>query len=200
MFERFPVFTTETAPTDSRATLVHLEKTLGVIPNLAAAMAGSPSLIKGFAKLREVYYEESSLSPVEVQVLSLTNAYENRCRYCMAIHSAFAVKEGLSEESLAALREGQPPVEPRLRALSDLSRALIQTRGQVGDGELEAFCEAGFTPAQALEVVLGVAVSILANYSHHLTEAPVDRAFSRYAWTPPETPAGVPVPVGAAAS
>lgn len=181
----YRVHTIETAPAGSQDILGGIQRELGIIPNLAAAMAESPSLVKGFFALREIYYNESSFSPVEIQVLSLTNAFENGCPYCMALHSAFALKEGLSAESLAALRTGQPPVEPKLRALSNLSRQMIAGRGAVDETELEAFFAAGYTPAQALGVVLGIAVSIMANYAHHLTEAPVDDAFRAQAWTLP---------------
>ncbi len=182
----FPVHSLETAPEGSRETLRRVQATLGVVPNLAAAMAESPRLFRGFFTLREIYHDHGTLSPLEIQVLSLTNAFENGCPYCMALHSAFALKEGLSPASLAELRAGRPPIEPKLRALSELSRKMVADRGAVDEKDLAAFFAAGYTPAQALEVVLGIAVSILANFSHHLTEAPVDAVFQKHAWTPPQ--------------
>jgi len=182
----YRVHTVDTAPEGSQETLRHVRETIGVIPNLAAAMAESPSLVKGFFALRELYHQ-GTLSPLEIQVLSLTNAFENGCRYCMALHSTFALREGLSAESLAALRDGRPPMEPKLAALSDLSRSLVASRGQADPAVLDAFFAAGYTPAQALEVVLGVAVSVLPNFTHHLTGVPVDAVFKSQAWTPPST-------------
>lgn len=155
MTTHFPVHTPDTAPSASRETLRQVRATLGAVPNLAAAMAEAPTLVEGFFALRDVYYR-GTLSPVEIQVLSLTNAFENGCGYCMALHSAFALKDGVSEESVAELRAGRPPVEPKLRALSDLSRSLVVRRGAVAPEELSQFLAAGYTPAQALEVVLGV--------------------------------------------
>lgn len=180
----FQVHSIATAPEGAKQTLAHVQKTLGIIPNLAATMAESPSLVEAFFAIRDVQHH-GTLSPLDVQVLSLTNACENRCSYCMALHSAFALKEGLSPESLAALRDGRAPREPRLAALSDFSRALVRNRGQVSAPDLAAFQAAGYTRAQALEVVLGVGVSILANFSHHLTAAPVDAPFEAHAWTSP---------------
>lgn len=182
----FPVHTLESAPEGSRETLLQVKTSLGAVPNLAAAMAESPSLVRGFFDLRSVYYADSSLEPVEIQALSIANAFENGCSYCVAIHSAFAKKEGLSDESLDALRTGNDTAEPRLAALVKLSRALIAGRGHVKPHDLEAFYAAGLTPANALDVVLGIAVSILANYSHHLSHAPLDEAFRAHAWTPPD--------------
>ena len=54
-------------------------------------------------------------------------------------------------------------------ALSDLSRSLVADRGQADPVALAGIFVAGYTPAQALEVVLGVAVSVLPNFAHSLT-------------------------------
>ncbi len=144
-------------------------------------MAESPALLAGFLHLRKLFYE-GSFTPAEVQVLALTNAFENGCHYCMALHSAFALRVGVSAATVEALRQGRPPVEPRLRALSELSRHLVRRRGRADEGALADLLQAGYTRSQALEVVLGVAVSILPNFAHHLTECPLDEAFAAHAW------------------
>jgi AhpD family alkylhydroperoxidase len=147
-------------------------------------MASAPALLDGFVALREIYQRESSLTPLEIQVLSIVNAYENGCGYCVALHSALAAKEGLAPESLAALRAGRPALEPKLAALGELSRELVRNRGRVGERAFAAFRAAGYRDEQALEVVLGVAVSVLPNFAHHLTDAPLDAVFASQAWEP----------------
>ncbi len=182
---QFPIHTLESAPEAARETLRALQRQLGAVPNLAAAMAGSPALLKGFVVLRGLLYDESSFTPLEVQVLALSNAFENRCRYCMALHSTLALKEGLSAPSVVLLREGRAPLDPRLAALSDFARELARRRGHVDEAAVTQFIAAGFTPAQVLEVVLAAAVSLLPNYAHHLTGAPLDAPFQTQAWAPP---------------
>lgn len=182
----YRVHTIDTAPEGSKGALQALVNGIGMIPNLAAAMSESPELLRGFLAVREIFYG-GTFTPAEIQVLALTNAFENACGYCMAFHSTMALKEGVSVETVQALREGQAPIEPRLRALSNLSRRLVRDRGRVSDAERQAFHDAGFSNAQALEVVLGVAVSILPNFAHHLTECPVDAPFARQQWSDPRT-------------
>jgi uncharacterized peroxidase-related enzyme len=182
----FEVHTTETAPHESKALLQGLQNAIGMIPNLAAAMAESPELLKGFLNIRQIFYG-GTFSPGEIQVLALTNAFENGCRYCMALHSAFALKEGVSKETVEALRAGRSPEEPKLKALSDFSRALVRRRGHVNDDDLQRLLAAGYAKAQALEVVLGIAVSILPNFAHHITQCPVDGAFSAHTWKRTDT-------------
>ncbi len=183
MFD-YQVHTIESAPEGSKASLQGLSKGIGMIPNLAAAMSESPELLRGFLSIREIFYG-GTFAPGEIQVLALTNAFENGCQYCMALHSAFALKEGVSNDTVQALRVGSSPQEPKLRALSDFSRKLVRDRGHVREEDVGAFQAAGYKKAQALEVVLGVAVSILPNFAHHLTRCPVDDAFKPHLWSDP---------------
>ena len=183
----FTIHTIDTAPQESRETLRHVRETLGMIPNLAAAMSESPTLVRSFFTVRDIY-AQGSLGPIDIQVLSLTNAFENGCEWCMAFHSAAALKEGLSKEDLARLRAGNAPADARLRVLSDFSRSMVRKRGNVNAQDLETFYAGGFTRAQALEVVLGAAFSVMANFAGHLAHAPLGLPFERHAWTKPEMP------------
>ena len=186
----YEVHTVESAPQGSQHLLQNLHGAMGMIPNLAASMAESPELLQGFLSIRQIFYG-GTFSPGEIQVLALTNAFENGCRYCMALHSAFALKVGVSIEAVEALRAGRSPDEPRLNALSEFSRALVKRRGHVSDDELQRLFAAGYSKAQALEVVLGVAVSILPNFAHQITQCPLDGAFSPHAWDATATGASV---------
>jgi AhpD family alkylhydroperoxidase len=177
----YSVHTIESAPEDSKALLRGLETNVGMIPNLAAAMAESPHLLEGFLRTREIL-SRGTFTPGEIQVLALTNAFENGCRYCMSLHSSFARKEGVSSGAIEALRAGVAPEEPKLRALSNFSRKLIQERGAVGARDVSEFVTAGHTKAQVLEVVLGVAMSILPNFAHHITGCPIDDVFQSHLW------------------
>ncbi|HTE45429.1 MAG TPA: carboxymuconolactone decarboxylase family protein, partial [Gemmatimonadaceae bacterium] len=162
----------------------HVKATLGGVPNLAAAMAESPSLLRAFFAVREIY-AQGTLSAGEVQVLSLANAFENDCDWCMAFHTLMAQKSGVSDATIDALRAGRSPDDARARALSEFTRALIQHRGAVPPAALDTFRAAGFTSAQVLEVILGAAFSVMANYAHHIVHAPLDDMLSAQAWTNP---------------
>lgn len=176
----FPIHTIESAPEASRETLRQVKASLGRIPNLAAGMAESPGLVRSFFTVREIY-AQGTLSPADIQVLALANAYENGCDWCLAFHSFAAEKAGVPADTVATLRRGDTPDDTRWRALVDLTRELIRNRGHAGKDTLEAFYAAGFAPAQALEVVLGAAFSLMANYAQHLIGAPLDPMLEPYA-------------------
>lgn len=52
----------------------------------------------------------------------------------------------------------------------------------MADAEIEAFLDAGYSRGQVLEVVLGVGVKTLSNYTNHLAGTPLDNAFEKAAW------------------
>jgi hypothetical protein len=63
----FPIHTVDTAPSDSRATLEALRQEVGFLPNLAATMAESLTLIEGFTTLRKIL-GRSSFTPGRARV------------------------------------------------------------------------------------------------------------------------------------
>jgi alkylhydroperoxidase family enzyme len=74
----------------------------------------------------------------------------------------------------AALREGKPIRDKKLEALREFTITVVQMRGWVPPENIRAFFEAGFTKAQALEVILGVALNTISNYTNRIAGNPPD--------------------------
>jgi len=74
--------------------------------------------------------------------------------------------------------------EPRLEAVAVLTRAVIATRGAVADEALAAFRAAGFSDANALEVVLGVSLATLCNFANNLARNDLNPELAAYRWAP----------------
>jgi uncharacterized peroxidase-related enzyme len=178
---KFKVYTLESAPESAKPALQKLQDSVGIIPNLAGAMSESPTLIEAFVTLRGIY-QSGSFSPVEREVISISNAVANQCSWCVAAHSTFAQKANTPPDVLQALRAGQSPADPHLKALSEFARKMTITRGQLSDADLQGFLAVGYSKAQALEVIVGVAVSVLANYANHLADVPLDEFLQPQAW------------------
>lgn len=178
---KFEIHTIETAPEGSKPVLEKLQENVGLIPNLAATMAESPTLLTAFVTLRGIA-QNGSFSELERELMATTNAVANLCHYCVAIHSTFAANEGADEETLKNVRAGKSPADPRFKALTDFSRKITVSRGQVSEADLDEFIAAGFTKGQALEVIVSAAVSVLANYAYHLTDTPLDEFIKPRVW------------------
>lgn len=178
----YAVHTSETAPALAADGLRQLHTAVGLVPNLAATMAESPALLSGFLALRSLY-AQTAFTGGEVQVLSLTAAFENDCAWCMAFHTAMALKEGVDRPAVDALRRGETPGDPRLGALSSFARAMVRGRGAVDASTQQAFHAAGYSERQALDVVMGLAFSLMANYAAHVTRPALDDFLQPHAWT-----------------
>ena len=177
----YPIHTVESAPAAARPVLEELQKTFGLIPNVAGAMAGSPVLVDAFIGVfRKVH--AGSFSEAQVQALLLTNAVANACPWAVAFHTLLALKEGLDPADVRAIRERRAPAYVRLAALSALARALIERRGRLGDEQLAPFVAAGFTQAQALEAVTVSAASTMTNYAGNLADPPLEPMLREHAW------------------
>ena len=181
----FTIYTIETAPQDSQAALVHAQKTFGFIPNLEGVCAEAPTLLQGGMALWDLF-SQSSFSVIEQQIIYLTLNYENECDYCMAAHTGLAKIEGVSSEDIKALRTGTPLSDPKLQALRYFTQQMVQERGWVKDAEVEEFLAAGYTKQQVLEVILGIAVKVIHNYTNHIAHTPLDKAFQPHIWSKPE--------------
>jgi len=82
-----------------------------------------------------------------------------------------------------ALRQGGAPTDPRLGPLGNFARAMVRDRGRIDAPTLHAFLAAGYSKRQALDVVMGMAFSLMANYASHLTHPPLDDFLKPHGWT-----------------
>jgi AhpD family alkylhydroperoxidase len=180
----FPIHTLDSAPAQSRPSLEALQEAFGMIPNIAGAMATSPALIGGLVGLFQKVHG-GSFSEEQIQVLLLTNAVTNACAWAVAFHTAWALKEGVDAADVEAIRKAQTPRGPKNSALSTLARALIEKRGQLGEGDVSRFLQAGFTESHLLEVITVIAASTITNYTGSVTRPPLEAAFAKYAWSAP---------------
>ncbi len=178
----YTVHTPETAPAAARETLAGAKKAFGFVPNLLGVMAEAPALVKAYTTLSRIF-DETSFSPAERQVVLLTVSYENGCKYCIAAHSVIAGMQKVPSDVVGAIRAGKPIVDPRLEALRRFTAAVTKTRGGPSENDTKAFLNAGYTKAQVLEVVLGVGMKTLSNYTNHIAGTPLDDAFAKAAWS-----------------
>ncbi|MBW4566030.1 MAG: carboxymuconolactone decarboxylase family protein [Mojavia pulchra JT2-VF2] len=180
----FTIYNIETAPAASKEVLIQAKKTFGLIPNLEGILAEAPAVLKAGMALWNLF-ETTNFTPIEQQVIYLTANYEHDCCYCMAAHSGLAKIIGMTDKDIEALRHGQPLADHKLQALRLFTKRMIEARGWVNESEIEEFLAAGYTKQQVLEVILGIAVKIIHNYTNHIAETPLDIAFQPYAWLKP---------------
>ena len=173
----FPPLKGDQAPAASRTFLEKVQKGFGFVPNLFAAFSNSPILLEGYLGL-DATYSKATLSPAERQLVLLTASVVNECTYCTAAHSTVA--KGMLKVPaavVAAVRAGEPVTDAKLNALVDLTREIVSSRGHVAPATIQSFLDAGYRREQIGEVVIGVALKTISNYTHHLSPTEIDAAF-----------------------
>ncbi|TSC25945.1 carboxymuconolactone decarboxylase family protein [Corallococcus sp. Z5C101001] len=164
--------------------LAAVEKSAGFRSNLLGLMAESPSATQGFAQLGPIL-AQSSLSAHEREVVIMTIGWENDCSYCMAFHSFLCRKLQVPDAIVAALRTGAALPDPRLEVLAEFTRTVVREKGFVDDALWSRFTAQGFTPANALDVLLALSQQVLVNYANHLGGVELEPALKEFAWTRP---------------
>jgi AhpD family alkylhydroperoxidase len=130
------------------------------------------------------------LTPVEQQVAYQAVNVLHGCGYCTMGHTFLSAQSGMDEDTIARLRAGQAPADPRLAALWTFTRRVAEARGEAAKAVPE-FLSAGFTRANVLDVVAVIATKTLANYTAALTGLPDEEFMTdpALAWTPSMTTA-----------
>lgn len=177
-----PLHTVESAPAAARPMLEQAQQQLGFVPNLYGHLAEAPAALGAYFDL-SARFEQTAFDPVERQVVLLAVSAEHGCEFCVAAHSMIARHMAdAPAEVVDALRDGRALEDPRLDTLARFTRRVVRDRGHVDDASVQAFLDAGFEPHHVLEVVLGVAMKTLSNYTNHLSGTRTNEQFARFAW------------------
>jgi alkylhydroperoxidase family enzyme len=179
----FTFHTEESAPEASKSILADSKKSFGMIPGLHAVMAEAPALLKAYKAVGELF-TNTSFDKDELTVIWQTVNVEHRCYYCVPGHTAISKSMGVSDDISNALRNETPLPNARLEALRTFTLSVVRNRGNVDDSGVQAFLDAGFDQQQILEVILGVSMKVMSNYTNHLSQTPVDSAFTQFTWAP----------------
>jgi uncharacterized peroxidase-related enzyme len=179
---RITVQTLESAPEASQPYLAKAKAKNGFIPNLLGVLANAPTAIETYLTVSEIN-TRSSFTLAEREVVQITAAANHGCCFCVAGHTAVAYKQGkLPTELVEGLRQQTTLPDTKLEALAAFTRAIIRSKGAVSDAELTTFKTAGYGEQQVIEVILGVALATLCNFSNVLADTELNPELAAYRW------------------
>lgn len=181
----FSPLTLDDAQGEARAILESVDKKYGFVPNLLGNLAHAPKAAEGYLALGALV-DKTSFSALEQQVIMLAVSRYNECTYCIGAHSAISAMHKLPAEVIDAIRNDEPIADEKLEALRVFTTKLVDRRGWLGEGDIETFLAAGYDKSQVLEVVLGVAMKTISNYTNHIADTVLDDAFADFAWNAPD--------------
>jgi len=183
---KFTPQTLSTVATEGLEVLEQVRDKYGFIPNLMGNMAQAPAAAKAYLALGNLM-GETSFDATEQQVILLATSRYNECEYCMGAHSAISAMQMVPADVVESIRSDQPIENRKLEALREFTTTVVDQRGVLSRDQTVAFLSAGYSEAQILEVILGVAMKTVSNYTNHIAQTDLDPAFADYAWQSPST-------------
>ncbi|GAB1578006.1 carboxymuconolactone decarboxylase family protein [Bordetella petrii] len=162
----------EQLPAESKATLDAFTRNLGFTPNMMAAFAQSPIAFNAWATLLGSL--SKALDVKTRDSIGLAVSEVNGCDYCLAVHSYTAQHMArLPADEVVLARKGHAN-DPKRDAAIQFARRVIETRGKVGDTDLAAVRDAGYTDANIMEIVALVAMYSLTNFFNNVFDTEKD--------------------------
>jgi uncharacterized peroxidase-related enzyme len=150
----------------------------GMLPNMYRAMVHSPALLDTYLYGYEAIRKEAGFTPTELEVIFLIISYENACDYCVAAHSLVAdTLSRVPRVVTVAIRDGREIPDPKLRALAEVAREVLLSRGRPASDTVQKLLEAGYEEKHLLGIVLAIGIKTLSNYTNHLFDTPLDSVF-----------------------
>jgi alkylhydroperoxidase family enzyme len=177
----FELHNQTSAPEESKSMLEDSLKAFGMVPNLHAVMAESPNVLESYKFLHEMF-QSSSFNAEELTVVWQTINVEHDCHYCVPAHTGIAHMMKVDPKVTESLRNASELPNARLQALHELTLDIVRSRGLASKDKINTFFDEGFQKAQLLEIILGISQKVMSNYINHLSDTPVDKAFSDFAW------------------
>ncbi len=187
----FRIFTPADALAESAQLLNSAVEQFGMIPNLEGVMAAAPALLETYLKGFDLF-QKTSLTAIEQQIVYQTANFENNCEYCVPWHTLLSRNAGMSPTDIWALRQGSQLSDAKHEALRVFTQSLIRNRGNLCPADLSDFFAAGYTERHGMEVVLGLAIKTMSNYTNSIAQTPLDHSVKRYVWKKPNLKSGAP--------
>ena len=165
-------------PTEVREVFDWYKENFGFVPNLSKVLSASPAALRSYWLTQLELSKHGLLTPAEHNIIQMSVAVENRCKYCTSGHQ-MAGKQffGSEENDLQAIRnEGEIPTE-KFDALRAFALGVYRNKGRIADQVLQDFLDAGYSKAQAVEVITNIGVKVMSNLTNQLAMTEVDEPF-----------------------
>ena len=155
-----------------QSTLSAVKGKIGMVPNLFTIFARSPAALNGYLAFSDAL-THGALTAKQREIIALTVGQANGCHYCLSAHTLMGKGAGLTPEDILAARHGkaQDPVD---NAVAALARRVVEARGQVSDADPASARSAGLDDARIVEVIAGVALNVLTNFTNNVAQTDID--------------------------
>src|SRR5215213_1782680 len=161
----------QTLPEDIQAIFADMRTKPGFVPNVYQAYSLRPQQLRGFIALYDaIMTEDSNLTKAEREMIAVAVSAQNHCFYCLTSHGAvlrIRSKDEVLADTIAANYRAAD-LTPRQRAMLDLAIKITIDSAAIGDQDLAALREHGFSDEDIMDIIQTAA---LFNYSNRVSSA-----------------------------
>ncbi len=161
------------APATSQPLLAAVNKQLGTVPNLFRLVSTSPQALEGYLGLSAALGKGALSAPTRERI-ALAVAEVNGCDYCLSAHTYLGrTLAKLDDAEITANRSGASN-DPKADAAVRFAAKVVRTRGHVGEADVSAVRQAGYSDAEIIEIVQHVALNTWTNYVNEVFKTDID--------------------------
>jgi len=142
------------------------------MPNLYATMGYSANALATYVQYTRGQVK-NSFHARDREGIYLIVSQINGCEYCLASHTASALKAGWKEEDALTLRAGTHP-DKKWQVIYAIIRSTIDNKGEVSDALQKDFAALGFGDGAMIDLFVLINVMSFTNYVFRLTQIPID--------------------------
>lgn len=161
-----PVPDEASLPMEVRALYAQPRDKLGFVPNVLRFFALRPShLLRWNDHYEELMKGPSGLSKAEREMIAVVVSTANRCRYCIAAHSA-ALRKLTGDPALAdavGVDHRTAPLEARALAMLDYAQKLTLRPAEMSEADVVALRDIGWTDEDIMDIAEVVGMFNLTN-------------------------------------
>lgn len=169
---RLPIQSIKSAPATSKTMLESVQKGLGMVPNMAGAMANSPAVLGSWVHFNAALGGGELPAPIRERIALMT-AETNECGYCLSAHTALGKQAGLNADDIDSARDGKSS-DPKALAALTFAQRVLETRGGIEASDVEQVRGAGFSDGEIAEIVGGVALNFFTNVFNRAFDVEID--------------------------
>ena len=158
-------------PGDIQELFAEMRAKPGFVPNVYQAYSLRPQQLRGFIALYDsIMNEDSGLTKAEREMIAVAVSAQNHCFYCLTSHGAvlrIRAKDEVLADTIAANYRAAD-LTPRQRAMLDLATKITVDSAAVGEQDIRALREHGFSDEDIMDIIQTAA---LFNYSNRVASA-----------------------------
>lgn len=168
---KFNVLTREEVSETNQTIFDNLQKGLGFVPNIYAAMGHSKNALSSYLQFSNA---PTSFTKKEKEAIDLAVSQVNECQYCLSAHTAISKMNGFTDEQIIELRKGNSSWDTKLDILAQTAQNIAINRGQIGEKSLDAFYAVGYNKENLVDLIVAIGIISVTNIFHNVTDVAID--------------------------